>query len=70
VTLAALIARAGCAVIRALVALHPADFRTSFGATVIDETEAEIAGRGGRRHGGDDGQRGARAGRRRTWPAG
>ena len=42
-TPAPLIARAGCAAIRALVALHPADFRSSFGATVIDETEAEIA---------------------------
>jgi putative ABC transport system permease protein len=41
-TLAALVAGAGCAMVRALVALHPRDFRQSFGDTVISETEADI----------------------------
>ncbi len=42
-TLASAIARGGCAANRALVALHPLEFRDSFGTTVIDETAAEIA---------------------------
>lgn len=41
-TLASAIAGAGCAAVRVLVALHPADFRSAFGATVVDETVAEI----------------------------
>ena len=41
-TPASLVARVGRGVVRALVALHPADFRHAFGSTVIEETAADI----------------------------
>ncbi len=41
-TSAAMVAQVGCAAVRVLVALQPADFRQAFGATVIAETAADI----------------------------
>src|SRR5687768_4973245 len=41
-TPASLVARVGRGVVRALVALHPADFRRAFGSTVVEETAADI----------------------------
>jgi putative ABC transport system permease protein len=41
-TSAARVARAGCAAVRILVALQPAEFRRAFGAIVIAETAADI----------------------------